>query len=142
MRYGVSVVFFSQALVNPRTEQVAELRDVEVSVDRAPAADFEVIHAQLVLRSLEALLDRPSCEGHPQHPLQGDVPGLREAIGDEVLDLVGITHVASHDEGVPWAMKLALLGDVVRGMLDLPDDGPLLTVLEAELPPLLPFEDR
>lgn len=121
-----------------RAEQMAQLRDVQVPVDRSPTADLEVIHAEFVLRPFEALLDRPSSEGHPHHPLQRDVARVHEPIGDEVLDLVEIDHIASHDQGVSGAGKSSLVRDITWRVFDFPDDGALLAVLDAEPLPLLP----
>ena len=47
------------------TEQMAQLRDVQVTMDGTPTADLEVIHAQFVLGLLKATLDRPARERDP-----------------------------------------------------------------------------
>ncbi len=65
-----AAVFFSERLAHSRTEQVAELADVQMPVNRAPTAHLEMIHAQLVLRLPEAMLDREPRERHVQQPLE------------------------------------------------------------------------
>ena len=80
------------------TKQVAELGDVEVSVDRPPAANLEVVHAQFLLGLLKTALDRPTGKAHPQEPFQRHAEFPWELVGHEVIDLVSVQRVAGRDQ--------------------------------------------
>ncbi len=64
----------------------------DVPVPAHVAADFVLVQAALVLRGLEALLDRPACPGDPHQLLNG---GLQGGVSEVVGDFVGLADAAA-----------------------------------------------
>ena len=90
---------------HPGTEQMAELRHVEVAMKAPPAADFVMVHSQFFLALAEATLDRTATEGNSQQPTQRDALAsnrivlARYAVGQEVFHLAS-QHVSRHDQAM------------------------------------------
>jgi hypothetical protein len=61
-----------------------EHREGDVGIPRPPGPDLVVIQPGLVLRGLEALLDRPPRPGHPDRPT---TPTAIEQLGDDKVDI-------------------------------------------------------
>jgi hypothetical protein len=92
--------FLSPLLMHTGTEQLADLREVQVPVDSTPASHLEVVHAQLALGNLKTAFDGPTAERHPQQPFERDRLAIDLQVGQEVLDLTGLENVASDDQGM------------------------------------------
>ena len=78
-------------------EQVADLRDQQMSFEGRIAPDLEVRQAQFALLILQAALDGPAAEGDMQHHRQRD---SRARVAHEVLHLVAIQHMAGDHQPV------------------------------------------
>ncbi len=74
-----------------------------VAVPAVVAADLVVVQAALLLRCLEALLNRPPGTGDADQLVQG---GLGRAVGDVVRDLVRPTDAAAGDHVVPSVLAV------------------------------------
>ena len=125
------------------TEQLADLREVQVPVDPAPASHLKMVHPQLALGDLEAPFNGPTAERHPQQPFERDSLAIDLQVGKKVLDLAGIENIARDDQGVGRPRQT--VGTVLAikpGMLDLPHHGPFLGIFDPKPLPLLLTEDR
>lgn len=71
------------------TEQLADLRQVQVPVDPTPASHLKMVHAQLALGDLETTFNGPATERHPQQPFERDSLAIDRQVGEKVLDLLG-----------------------------------------------------
>lgn len=122
-------------------EQQAQLADIQMPMNRAPAARLKVVHAEIPLGQFKASFDRPAREGHPQHPFQRHAAGPHGHVGHEVFHIVRIENIASDDQRMrrPGQAGCAVLA-VKRRVFDLPDDRAFLAVFDLESPPLLLLE--
>jgi len=50
---------------------MAQLGDIQMTMDGPPAAHLEVVHTEFVLGLLETALDRPARKADPQQPFDG-----------------------------------------------------------------------
>jgi len=73
---------------------MAQLGDIQMTMDGPPAAHLEVVHTQFVLGLLETALDRPVSKGRRQQVGEGHTG---RGVADEILDLARL-HVASHNQ--------------------------------------------
>ena len=114
--------------MDPRAEQVAELRDVQVSVDRAPAADLEMVETEFILFFFETLLDRPAGISYVDQPFQGTAA---IAVGNKELNVIGPLRIAGRDQPVCSCGQTVALHAELDG-LDLADHGAFLTILDMD----------
>src|SRR3989339_1611243 len=135
--------FLSELLMQAGAEQLADLGEVQVPVDPPPTAHLKMVHPQLALGDLETPFDRPPRERHPQQPFERDGLAVDHPVGQEVLDLLGIEHVAGDDQRMGRTRQtVGTMTPVKRRMLDLPDDRPFLPIFDPEPLPFLPAKDR
>lgn len=90
----------------------------QVPLDRDKLADLEVIQAQFRLAVLEGPLDHPPCERHAQQRL--DRRRCRR-VAQEVLDLLGIQGIASHQQMTGMGRQSLLIRQVDLQSFGLPD---------------------
>src|SRR3972149_6217030 len=144
VRYRLWGAFFlSELLMQAGAEQLADLGEVQVPVDPAPTAHLEMVHPQLALGDLETPFDRPPRERHPQQPFERAGLAVDHQAGQEVLDLLGVEHVAGDDQRMGRTRQaVRTVTTVKRRVLDLPDDRPFLPIFDPKLLPFLPAKDR
>lgn len=87
--------------MNPGTEQLTHLADVQMTMYRQPGTHFKVVHAQLPLAQLKTTFDRPTRKGYPQQPLQRKAIRSQHHIRQKVFDLFWLQNVASYNQGMP-----------------------------------------
>ena len=126
-----------QAEANAIAQEGTQSGHVVVSVDTAPAANLEVIHAEFLLGHPEAGLDRPTAKGHAQQPAERHTVAADDLIGQEELHLAG-SHIAGDDQSLLPAWRF--VGGLAphREPFDFPDLRPFLRILDAVSLPRLP----
>jgi len=130
-------------LLHTGTEQLAQLRDVEVAVDSLPAAHLKVVHAQLALGNLETAFNGPARERYPQQPFARDGLPIDHRAGKKVFDLVGMKNIARDDQGVgPPRQAFRSLLAIEGIVLDFPNNGTYFAMFDAKLLPRLLAKDR
>ncbi len=77
---------------------MAQLGNVHVPMNRPPAANLEMVHAQFVLGLAETVLDRETRKRYVQQPGELLKTGTRRHVGHKVLHLVVIQRVAGDDQ--------------------------------------------
>src|SRR6202453_3846527 len=131
--HSVSSGFFPpEFLSHPRQEQVAHATQNQVAFQSLVTTPFVLIQPDLRFLILETTLDSPARETHQQQLLDRR---LRGGVAHEELHLLDVQDVASHHQVHRFARHPVLVLGGEKGVLELPDHRPLLTVLD---PPALP----
>ncbi len=130
-------------LTKAAAQQKTQSRDVPVTMNATPAANFELIHAKLFLGGAETLLDRPSSESDLQQPSERYAVATDDLIGKKVLPFAG-QDIATNKERVLPGRQLGLLALAPKGgVFDFPDLGAAVGILDSPtLPFLIPKDGR
>src|SRR5437867_8158157 len=89
--------FFPQSGRLARQEQMADVRNPQMPLQRRITADLEVGQPQFTLLVFQTAFDGPAAERYVQDHRQGDTRG---GVAQEVLRLTRLKYVASHDQPV------------------------------------------
>ena len=131
-----------QLLTNPRAEQSAENRDVQMPMDAPPAAALEVVPAELFLHFAEAGFHLAAPKRHPQEVAQRPAVSSGYAVAEEVFRLAG-QHVAGDNQRPLATDQAAGVRLAPTGVpLDFPDLRAVAGVFDAILLCLLLAEAR
>jgi len=134
-------------LTNAGTEQMTELRHVEVTVHATPATNFVVVQAEFFLPFAKAAFDRPAAKGYSQQPTQRDafardrISIARRPVGQKVFHFAS-QYVSSDNQAMPSRRKTCLVLAPKNGPLDIPHLGAVLRVLDSIPLPRLLAENR
>lgn len=125
-------------LTDTGTEQVRELREVVVPMNTTPPSHFKVVHPQLVLGFPKTLFYWPASKGDPKQPIHGHpflVACFRcsrrlsvclwDFVRYEVLDLVGVQHIAGHNQAGRFAGQAFARLPIETSPFYFPHDRPL-----------------
>ena len=118
---------------------MADTAHDQVTLEADVPADFEVVHAELALAVLEHPLNPPAAERDQKQHLHRRLLGR---VAEEVLDLIGIEHVASDEQVVRSSGKSVRVRQPHQDPLGRPHDGPLGAILDSILLPRLSSHDR
>ena len=138
VRYRLSVVFFSELVMDTSAKQLTQLANIKVPMNRWPRTDFEMVHTQFPLAYLKASFNRRARKGHPQQPLKRHTRRTDQTIRQKILDLAGVQNISGHDQRMGGTRQtiLAMLA-IKTSILDLPNYWSLFTILYMKLFPFL-----
>ena len=129
-------------VTNPGTEQPAENRDIQMTMNASPAPALEVIPAEFLLHLAEAGFHLPPPKGHAEQVAERPATLSRNAVAEEVFCLAG-QHVAGDDQRPLAADQPRPVCLSPTGVpLDFPDFRTVTSVLDAILLRLLFGEAR
>ena len=111
-------------------EQLAQDDQEQVAMDAMPAAAFEVIQAEFLLRFAEAVFDRPATESNAEDHPQSPAIATGDAVGEEEFHFAG-EYVASHNQSALRTHAAVVVSlPPAGGPADLPDFAALVRVAD------------
>lgn len=127
---------FVETQTDAAAKQEAQPCHEVVSMDATPPTDFKMIHAEFFFADSEFCFNRPASEGHTEQAAKCHAVLAHDGIGQKELCLSG-AHVAGNDQRLAFARQPFVRLTPDSQMLDLPDFGPFVSVLDSILLPRL-----
>ena len=121
-----------------RTEQLAQLADIQMAMNPRPTADLEMIHAHLIFGQFETSFYRPTGKGNSEQLFQSNIIRARKHVRDKIFDLLRLQYIAGYNKAMSRArQRILALFAIKPREFHFPDQRTLFALFNVKLLPSL-----